>query len=181
MTAPTTLPAKWVSFKLSENSYTQSYLAIFPFDLQIIGRDDASVKDVDRKELKITVKVFISSPKSESLKEALDQGEALEITLRLHKWEMIFTCFPVLNILQTDSIDSLVIAYGKTDNTDLLTSLQSLWTLIEEYVKLGKLSSVGVSDVDTDVFIKLFQWAKVRYTYLDTSLTTKVSKQLVTI
>ncbi|XP_046739860.1 glutamate--cysteine ligase regulatory subunit [Diprion similis] len=117
-----------------------------------IGRDDASVKDLDRKELKITVKVFISSPKSESLKEALDQ---------------------VLNVLQTDSIEALVIAYSKPESTDdILTSLKSLWTLIEEYIKLGKLSSVGVSDVDTDVFIQLFQWANTKPNIVQINLAT---------
>lgn len=64
--------------------------------------------------------------------------------------------------LHTDTIESLVIAYGKSEaSDDLLTSLKCLWSVIEEYVNNGKLSSVGVSDVDTDVFIQLFQWAKV--------------------
>lgn len=64
--------------------------------------------------------------------------------------------------LHTDTIESLVIAYGKSEASgDLLTSLKCLWSVIEEYVNNGKLSSVGVSDVDTDVFIQLFQWAKV--------------------
>lgn len=42
--------------------------------MQINGKEDTSLQDVDRKDLKITVKVFISSPDVHSLKEALDQG-----------------------------------------------------------------------------------------------------------
>lgn len=65
--------------------------------------------------------------------------------------------------LNTNAIESLVIAYsGKEGPEDVLASLKHLWSGIEEYVKIGKLSSIGISDVNTDVFIDLFQWANVR-------------------
>ncbi|XP_048505230.1 glutamate--cysteine ligase regulatory subunit isoform X2 [Athalia rosae] len=117
----------------------------------INGQHDVSVKDVERIGLKIAVKVFISCPKSESLKAALDQ---------------------VFDVLQTNFIDSLVIAYNNTSTDDALASLQSLWTIVEEYVKLGKLSSVGVSDVDTEVFIQLFQWANTKPNIVQINLAT---------
>lgn len=67
-----------------------------------------------------------------------------------------------MDILQTDSIESLILAFDKSETLeDELTGLQSLWTVIEEYVSSAKLMSVGVSDVDTDLFIKLFNWSKV--------------------
>lgn len=57
----------------------------------------------------------------------------------------------------------MVIAYLSKENPEeLLASLKHLWTGVEEYVKIGKLSSVGLSDVNTNVFIDLFQWANVK-------------------
>lgn len=69
----------------------------------------------------------------------------------------------VCNALNISAIESLVIAYSdKESPEELLTSLKHLWTGVEEYVKIGKLSSVGLSDISTNVFIDLFQWATVR-------------------
>lgn len=71
--------------------------------------------------------------------------------------------FLVCNSLNTNAIESLVIAYkGRENSEELLTSLKQLWTKVEEYVKIGKLSSVGLSDVSTNEFIDLFHWANVR-------------------
>ncbi|XP_015586591.1 glutamate--cysteine ligase regulatory subunit isoform X2 [Cephus cinctus] len=118
----------------------------------VVNRKEMHETDVDRKELKITVKIFISSPKADSLKDSLEQ---------------------VFHTLHTDTIESLIIAYGKVEpSEDILKSLQSLWTVLEEYVKAGKLSSIGVSDVDTDVFIELFQWANVKPNIVQINLAT---------
>lgn len=43
----------------------------------------------------------------------------------------------------------------------LLPGLKELWQVLEEYVEQQKLLSIGVSDVETDVFIALHDWAKV--------------------
>jgi glutamate--cysteine ligase regulatory subunit len=43
----------------------------------------------------------------------------------------------------------------------LLPGLKELWQVLEEYVEQQKLLSIGVSDVETDVFIALYDWAKV--------------------
>ena len=71
--------------------------------------------------------------------------------------------FSAFDILQTDTIESLILAYDKSESSeDKLTGIKCLWTVIEEYVNAGKLFSVGVSDVATDMFINLFNWAKVK-------------------
>lgn len=65
--------------------------------------------------------------------------------------------------LSTDTIESLVIAYKGTEKPeDTLLPLKRIWSVIEEYVKNNKLSSVGLSDINTNTFIELFQWANVR-------------------
>jgi diketogulonate reductase-like aldo/keto reductase len=47
----------------------------------------------------------------------------------------------------------------------LLPGLKELWQVLEEYVEQQKLVSIGVSDVETDVFIALHDWAKVCVLY----------------
>ncbi|XP_078047884.1 glutamate-cysteine ligase modifier subunit isoform X2 [Augochlora pura] len=118
----------------------------------IKGKKDNALQDINREEIKITVKVFMSSPNVNLLKEAIDA---------------------VCNYLNTNAIESLVIAYSVIETSeDLLSSLKQLWTGVEEYVELGKLSSVGLSDVSTDVFIDLFQWAKVKPNIVQVTLAT---------
>lgn len=74
------------------------------------------------------------------------------------------TAFKALN---TDTIESLVIAYkGNEEPEETLSSLKRIWSVVEEYVKSNKLSSVGLSDINTNTFIELFQWANVRTNYL---------------
>ncbi|KYN04974.1 PREDICTED: glutamate--cysteine ligase regulatory subunit [Cyphomyrmex costatus] len=118
----------------------------------INGKKDTSLQDMDRKDLKITVKVFISSPDVNSLKEALDQA---------------------FETLHTDTIESLVIAYKSAESPeDMLSSLKKIWSIIEEYVKVDKLSSVGLSDINTNTFIELFQWADIKPNIVQINLAT---------
>jgi len=59
-----------------------------------------------------------------------------------------------------------VIAYKSAENPeDMLSSLKKIWFVVEEYVKVDKLSSIGLSDINTNTFIELFQWADVRINY----------------
>lgn len=68
----------------------------------------------------------------------------------------------MLDALHTTCIDSLVLAYPcKMESNLLLPGLKELWQVLEEYVEQQKLLSIGVSDVETDVFIALHDWAKV--------------------
>ncbi|XP_032682167.1 glutamate--cysteine ligase regulatory subunit [Odontomachus brunneus] len=118
----------------------------------INGKEDIGLQDVDRKDLKIAIKVFISSPDEDSLKQALDQT------------------FKTLN---TDTIEALVIAYkGTEEPEDTLSSLKRIWSVVEEYVKSNKLSSVGLSDINTNTFIELFQWANIKPNIVQINLAT---------
>lgn len=76
--------------------------------------------------------------------------------------KLIILLFSVCEVLKIDSMESLVIVLNKPKNVeDILPPLQHLWTVLEEYYVLGKLTSIGVSDMDTDKFIQLFNWANV--------------------
>ncbi|XP_011164372.1 glutamate--cysteine ligase regulatory subunit [Solenopsis invicta] len=118
----------------------------------ISGKRDTSLQDEDRKDLKITVKIFISSPDVSSLKEALDQA---------------------FEALCTNTIESLVIAYKSAESPeDMLLSLKKIWSVVEEYVKIDKLCSVGLSDINTNTFIELFQWADIKPNIVQINLAT---------
>ncbi|XP_069676456.1 glutamate--cysteine ligase regulatory subunit isoform X1 [Periplaneta americana] len=104
----------------------------------------------ERKGLKVSVKVFISSLRREALVEALDS---------------------VFAALHTSCIDSLVLAYPcKTEPCLLLPGLKELWQVLEEYVEQQKLISIGVSDVETDVFIALHGWARIKPSIIQINL-----------
>jgi len=104
----------------------------------------------ERKGLKVSVKVFISSLKKEALIEALNS---------------------VLDALHATCIDSLVLAYPcKMESNLLLPGLKELWQVLEEYVEQQKLLSIGVSDVETDVFIALHDWAKIKPSIIQINL-----------
>lgn len=47
--------------------------------VQINGKEDTGLQNVDRKELKIATKVFISSPDEDLLKQALDQSMPIAV------------------------------------------------------------------------------------------------------
>ncbi|EEB19898.1 glutamate--cysteine ligase regulatory subunit, putative [Pediculus humanus corporis] len=105
-------------------------------------------EEVDRENLKVTVKIFVSAPKKEILQEALDN---------------VFTS---LNI---SKIDSLVLAC-KLEPSAVLSGLQNIWSIIEELAEQKKFEDVGVSDIDTDVFVNLYNWAKVKPTIIQINL-----------
>lgn len=108
-----------------------------------------ATEEFDREELKVSVKVFVSASKKEVLQESL---------------ENVFTA---LNIFR---IDSLVLAC-KLEPSAVLSGLQDMWTVIEELAEQKKFGDVGVSDIDTDVFIALYNWAKVKPTIIQINLT----------
>ncbi|CAG2066350.1 unnamed protein product, partial [Timema podura] len=67
----------------------------------------------------------------------------------------------LFSTLDMEYIDSLVLAYpSKSESSLLLAALKELWQILEDYVERKKLHSIGVSDVDTEVFIALYDWAK---------------------
>ncbi|KAL0280984.1 UNVERIFIED_CONTAM: hypothetical protein PYX00_002121 [Menopon gallinae] len=107
------------------------------------------VDESDRENLKINVKVFLSAPKKEVIQEALEN---------------------VFASLKVNRIDSLVLAC-KLEPSAVLAGLQDIWTVIEDLSLQKRFGDVGVSDIDTDVFISLYQWAKVKPTIIQINLT----------
>ena len=78
----------------------------------------------------------------------------------MKKGILFFFCFLVFTSLNISKIDSLVLAC-KLEPSAVLSGLQNIWSIIEELAEQKKFEDVGVSDIDTDVFVNLYNWAKV--------------------
>ncbi|XP_034230100.1 glutamate--cysteine ligase regulatory subunit [Thrips palmi] len=108
----------------------------------------------DKKDLKINVKVFVTRTNKETLIDAVNEA---------------------LLSLETDTIDSLVLACPCSDETQSEKSLpwlQELWRTLEDFVESKKIISLGLSNIDTQVFISLYNWAKVKPSIVQVNLAT---------
>ncbi|XP_008545712.1 glutamate--cysteine ligase regulatory subunit [Microplitis demolitor] len=141
---------KLIAGKTSEEELVEALKIILKDPQNTSGNDVINAGGGDRKELKITVKIFMQSDDPELLRDALNQ---------------------LLKVLHTDNIETLILAYGEAKNIEKeLESLQKLWPVLEEFINAGKLMSVGVSNVDTGIFIKLYEWANVKPTIVQINL-----------
>lgn len=70
---------------------------------------------------------------------------------------ILFSVFTSLNVTK---LDSLVLAC-KLEPSAVLSGLQDMWSVIESMSQDKRFGDVGVSDIDTDVFIAFYNWAKV--------------------
>lgn len=71
-----------------------------------------------------------------------------------------FSFVTVFSSLNVNKIDSLVLAC-RLEPSAVLSGLQNMWSVVEELAEQKKFEDVGVSDIDTDVFVNLYNWAKV--------------------
>ncbi|XP_034943940.1 glutamate--cysteine ligase regulatory subunit [Chelonus insularis] len=119
------------------------------------GENDISAGGDDRKELMFTVKIFMPEADPNVLRDALNQ---------------------ILKVLHTEFIETVILAYGDFSDSGLrdrkkeLQSLQQLWSVMEEFFNAGKVLSGGVSNVDTTVFMQLYEWANVKPTIVQINL-----------
>lgn len=113
-------------------------------ELEVRSSDETiRVSGVDRKELRTSVKVFTTSDSQKALQEAIDK---------------------LFESLEAENIDSVVLAYAGAsgDTSQRLQEIQHLWEVLETNVHSGRVSRIGLSDVDTDLFITLYNSAKTK-------------------
>ncbi|XP_046406054.1 glutamate--cysteine ligase regulatory subunit [Ischnura elegans] len=132
------------SLKYVINGFTDSSVELDNGELVInkVG-DYKSLKldsHEDRRDVKVSVKIFIRQYNGETIRRALDQG------------------FQALN---TPIIESVVLALP-ADNPIPVPDLHEVWKVMEEFVNEKKVISIGVSDIETDAFIELYNWTKVK-------------------
>lgn len=72
--------------------------------------------------------------------------------------------YVVFQSLETENIDSVVLAYANTSGnaSTRLSEIQHLWKVLETNVQSGRVSRIGLSDVDTDLFVTLYNSAEVK-------------------
>lgn len=95
--------------------------------------------EADPKELVTSVKVFLKTPSKEALRNAVEQ---------------------VLKTLENLTIDSLIIWYPETMIEEPSTKLLDIWSVLEEYVREGRVKNLGIADLDTKVFVSLYNQVK---------------------
>lgn len=65
--------------------------------------------------------------------------------------------------LELPCIDSVILSYQNesTDSSHVLNDLVLMWKILEEFVTRSQVCDIGISDVDTEMFINLYNAAEV--------------------
>ncbi|CAG7728783.1 unnamed protein product [Allacma fusca] len=111
----------------------------------VITNPDNSDDEIteSRQELKITVKLFIYSLNPDDILSAIKNS---------------------LKGVSADYLDSVVVSFaGQSGSTPLsLDVMQKVWTTLEETVESSLVKMIGLCDVDSQLFIQLYEWAKMK-------------------
>ena len=102
----------------------------------------ANIPSAERQTFRITVKLFLfddCSLECPTLKNGVDI---------------------VLKQLGIETIDSLVISLPHRANKLTLDDIKPFWECAEQVVTEGKTTQLGISDLDTNQLIQLFEWAE---------------------
>ncbi|VVC45879.1 NADP-dependent oxidoreductase domain [Cinara cedri] len=102
----------------------------------------------EHKALRTSVKIFLTSKAVDVLKDSLKK---------------------LFQELNEEVIDSVILAFNHDKDT-LLTDLLTLWSVLEGYVNKQKITRLGVSDIDTDLFISLYQNSIIKPTIAQINL-----------
>lgn len=76
--------------------------------------------------------------------------------------------FAALSDLDLPCIDSVILScqVREDDSDTLLEDLLLMWKILEEFVRKGQISSIGISDINTETFINLYDAVEVRFIWL---------------
>lgn len=105
----------------------------------ISTKHKTSVSQESRKDLKLTVKVFLSEATTEALVNAVDK-----------------TMFH----LGVTTIDSLVVSVSHEQLS--LPCIQPLWEMLENMVHNERIVAIGCSDLSSTQLEDLYKWSKVK-------------------
>lgn len=104
--------------------------------------EDKSEK-LDRADLKISVKIFLGNYSCKALKTSISQ---------------------VMQVLEIDMIDSLILSMPASRNNEQfnLDDMKPFWNELENFVREGKIITIGVSDLDTGELAELYNWTEIK-------------------
>ncbi|XP_022168738.1 glutamate--cysteine ligase regulatory subunit [Myzus persicae] len=98
--------------------------------------------------LKTSVKVFLTTNEVDVLEDSLKN---------------------LFKELNEEVVDSVILAFNHGKDT-LLADLLTLWSILEGYVNKQKITRIGVSDIDTDLFISLYNNSIIKPTIVQINL-----------
>ncbi|OXA58762.1 Glutamate--cysteine ligase regulatory subunit [Folsomia candida] len=111
---------------------------------EVFGDDIKNVNgDSERQDLKISLKIFLYSPEKGDLASSIEKG---------------------LRLTSSETLDTLVVTFsGHMEGIPIsLDIVKSAWLILEDMVRNGKVKVIGLSDVDTQLFIQLHDWAQIK-------------------
>jgi len=97
----------------------------------------------DRSELKVTLKLFLYDVQPEDINQAIARG---------------------LEQSSVDFLDTLVLSFPGQDRQSRLTLdiIQKTWMVLEDNVAKNRVKMIGICDLDSQLFLQLYNWAKVK-------------------
>jgi hypothetical protein len=143
----------------------------------LFGEDEKNnnTENVDRQELKVSLKLFLYSMKDDDLTTAVNKGTSTTyfakhflnfsyICGNLYMSDSLLKYVAGLALARVDYLDTVVVTFsGRSEGSPLsLEEVQRTWATLEEMVNKGKVKVIGLSDVDTQLFIQLHAWAAVK-------------------
>ncbi|XP_022207416.2 glutamate--cysteine ligase regulatory subunit [Nilaparvata lugens] len=115
-------------------------------EVHVKDESDVPTED-DVSELRYSGKVYVTD------------GGPLALTEAIHK---------LLEVVNGCHVDSLVLSYDGED----FAKLMELWSVLEDHVTANKIAQIGVADVETDTFVKLYEMSKIKPAIVQISLAT---------
>ncbi|XP_022907351.1 glutamate--cysteine ligase regulatory subunit [Onthophagus taurus] len=108
----------------------------------------AKISDNEISELKIGLKVFLTSDDKQYVVDALDKA---------------------LSVLQVNSVQNVIMSYNQVDD---INKIQNVWKVLEEYTENKKISQIGIADVEESTFRSLHEWALIKPSIIQINLAT---------
>jgi len=107
----------------------------------------------DRQDSKVTLKLFLYSLERKDIIAAIDRG---------------------LRSTSVDYLDNIILSFSGYSKAGALTleHIQKAWDVLENQVSAGKVRMIGLSDVDTQLFIQLYDLATVKPGIIQINLAT---------
>jgi len=107
----------------------------------------------DRQDSKVTLKLFLYSLDQKDIIAAINRG---------------------LRSTSVDYLDNIILSFSGYSKAGALTleHIQKAWDVLENQVAAGKVRMIGLSDVDTQLFIQLYDLASVKPGIIQINLAT---------
>lgn len=95
----------------------------------------------ERKDLKLTVKILLNTYETDTLIQAVNKA---------------------LEELDVVNLESVIIAFPPIEEKLKLEHIQPIWETLESLVEKGQILTIGISDLDSELLIELYNWARIK-------------------